>query len=124
VLVEEQKNKPLGFLQDLFLFKVNYIIFTITIVPIITINGNKNRIEQPMAAPAFLCRPDFVQGIPVAFDTLLLALVIPKNLFQLNPPLFMISLLPFVSLIYIGSTNFILVRSIVQNNKLLIDLVS
>ncbi len=40
------------------------------------------------AAPAFLCRPDFVQGIPVARDTLRLAFVTPVARFQLNPPRF------------------------------------
>ena len=35
--------------------------------------------------PTLRCRPDFVQGMPVARDTLRLALVIPTARFQLKP---------------------------------------
>jgi hypothetical protein len=38
--------------------------------------------------PTLRCRPDFVQGMPVARDTLRLALVTPTARFQLKPPLF------------------------------------
>ena len=39
-------------------------------------------------APTLRCRPDLVQGMPVARETRRLAPVIPTNRFQLKPPLF------------------------------------
>jgi hypothetical protein len=44
--------------------------------------------------PTLRCRPDFVQGTPVARETLRLAFVIPTARFQLKPPLFMSLALP------------------------------
>ena len=42
-----------------------------------------------IAAPTLRCRPDLVQGMPVARDTRRLAFVTPNWRFQLQPPLFM-----------------------------------
>lgn len=43
-------------------------------------------------APTFRCLPDFVKGIPILREIFCFARVIPKALFQLNPPKF---ILPF-----------------------------
>ena len=47
-----------------------------------------------MAAPILRCRPDLVNGMPICRLILALAWEIPRNLFQENPPLFMIVSLP------------------------------
>jgi hypothetical protein len=48
-------------------------------------------IKQPppvIAWPIFLCRPDFVKGIPVLREIFCFAFVIPTALFHEKPPLF------------------------------------
>lgn len=45
---------------------------------------------QPNDAPIFLWRPDLVKGTPIFLLILALACEIPKNLFQENPPLFIL----------------------------------
>jgi hypothetical protein len=37
-------------------------------------------------APTLRCRPDFVQGMPVARETFRFAAVMPSNRFHENPP--------------------------------------
>lgn len=40
--------------------------------------------------PIFLCLPLLVSGIPICLEMFCLTLVMPSNLFQENPPLFIL----------------------------------
>lgn len=48
----------------------------------------KNRFSTK--APIFLWRPDLLKGIPIFLEILALKAEIPTNLFQENPPLFIL----------------------------------
>jgi hypothetical protein len=56
--------------------------------------GNMTQ-PQPTIRPSLRCRPDRVQGMPVARETRCLALVIPTARFHENPPL-LAMVAPFV----------------------------
>jgi hypothetical protein len=59
---------------------------------------NRIEIKHPPPVtilPIFLCLPDFVVGIPVAFAIFLFAFVIPVALFQLNDSPSIPVLVPF-----------------------------